>query len=252
MLFYFTRISRNAKTGPIPVVTASKDTCPTSCPLKGGNGCYAEHGPLAIVWSKCALTLDKLCQEVRNLPKGQLWRYGQAGDLPPKKKDLQQLIDANRQRPVLCYTHSRKFDDIRDATSQGFHVNISADSVQEADKFVEQGLSTVVVLPSSYGRHRSGTNWTETLPEYKTRTAPLPKHTPNGVRIAVCPATYHDVSCATCGICAQPRKRGTVVGFPAHGSKRAQVDRRLTSNVQNQTGSPGSRPRVSTGHAAFA
>jgi hypothetical protein len=249
MRFYFTRISRNKKTGPIPVVTASKDTCPPTCPLMGGNGCYAEQGPLAIVWSKCTLTLEKICQEVRRLPKGQLWRYGQAGDLPPKRKDLDKLVEANRGRPVLCYTHSRRIDDIKAATAAGFHVNISADSVCEAEKFAQQGLSTVVVLPSSYGRHRSGESWTETLPEYKTRTASMPKYTPDGVRLAVCPATYHDISCDRCGICARPRKNGTIVGFPAHGSKRGQIDRRL-SDVRRSPETPATRPRVSIGNAA--
>jgi hypothetical protein len=228
MLFYFTRISRNNKTGPIPVVTASRDTCPPTCVLMG-NGCYAEHGPLAIVWNKCKLTLDEVCKEVKKLPKKQLWRYGQAGDLPPKEKDLKTLVQANNGRPVLCYTHTRDVDAIRGATERGFHVNISADTVDEAEKFSRQGLSTVVVLPSEYGRSRSGTSWTETLPEYKSRTARMPKHTPACVRIAVCPATYHDINCAQCGICASPRKNGTIVGFPAHGSRKAQIDRRFSA-----------------------
>ncbi|WP_431777956.1 DUF7227 family protein [Ottowia caeni] len=36
--------------------------------------------------------------------------------------------------------------------------------------------------------------------------------------IAVCTATVRDdVSCATCGICAHPRRRA-IIGFPAHGT----------------------------------
>jgi len=36
--------------------------------------------------------------------------------------------------------------------------------------------------------------------------------------IAVCTATVRDdVSCATCGICANPRRRA-IIGFPAHGT----------------------------------
>ncbi len=47
----FTRVSSNAKTGPIPVTTTSEETCPVSCPLKR-NGCYADAGPLALFWRK--------------------------------------------------------------------------------------------------------------------------------------------------------------------------------------------------------
>lgn len=47
--FIFTLASGNKKTGPIPVSTTIDTTCPSACPLKSG-GCYAKHGPLAIVW----------------------------------------------------------------------------------------------------------------------------------------------------------------------------------------------------------
>ena len=35
---------------------------------------------------------------------------------------------------------------------------------------------------------------------------------------AVCPATYSDATCKTCGACA--RVRDAVIGFPAHGAWR--------------------------------
>ena len=248
MRFYFTRTSRNKKTGPIPVVTASRDTCPPDCALLG-NGCYAEHGPLALVWQRCFLMLNELCKLIRQLPKHQLWRYGQAGDLPPDDADLDKLVAANNRRPVLCYTHTRNVEQIRKATKNGFHINISADSLDEAEKFADQGLSTVVVLPSVYGRNRTGETWTETLSEYKTRTSTLSKRTANGTRIAVCPQTYTDVSCDDCRVCAGPRKKNAIVGFPAHGSRKAQIDRRI-SDVRRL--SFAARPDFPVGHSALS
>lgn len=47
--YHFTRVSGNAKCGPIPVTTTSADSCPPTCSFKG-NGCYAESGPLAMHW----------------------------------------------------------------------------------------------------------------------------------------------------------------------------------------------------------
>jgi hypothetical protein len=46
----------------------------------------------------------------------------------------------------------------------------------------------------------------------------LPRYTPAGRRIAVCPATYSDATCKTRGACA--RVRDAVIGFPAHGAWR--------------------------------
>ena len=140
--------------------------------------------------------------------------------------DLDKLVMINAGRPVLCYTHTRDVDRIRAATKDGFHINISADFIEEAEIFVGQGLSTVVVLSSEYGRYRSGATWTETLLQYRQRISTLPERTPNGIRIAVCPEAFTNVSCDKCRACTGPRKKGAIVGFPAHGSRKAQIDRR--------------------------
>ena len=44
--------SRNKKTGPIPVSTSGKHTCPDACPLKASGACYAMAGPLGLFWAK--------------------------------------------------------------------------------------------------------------------------------------------------------------------------------------------------------
>jgi len=46
----------------------------------------------------------------------------------------------------------------------------------------------------------------------------LPRYTPAGRRIAICPATYSDTTRKSCGACA--RVRDAVIGFPAHGAWR--------------------------------
>ena len=72
-----TRKSRNSKTGDIPVTTTSEESCPHACPLKG-NGCYAEGGPLAILWRKvtarkAGMAWDAAMSEIAALPQV---RYG--------------------------------------------------------------------------------------------------------------------------------------------------------------------------------
>jgi hypothetical protein len=90
----------------------------------------------------------------------------------------------------------------------------------------ELGLAPVVtVLPRAYARRavrhrfkRRPDQWAETISEWRDRTASLPRYTPAGRRIAICPATYADATCKTCGACA--RVRDAVIVFPAHSAWR--------------------------------
>ena len=62
--------SRNKKTGPIPVSTSGKRTCPNSCPLKASGACYAMSGPLNLFWdkvseNKAGATYERFLDQVR-------------------------------------------------------------------------------------------------------------------------------------------------------------------------------------------
>jgi hypothetical protein len=216
--FHLTRVSRNRKTGPIPVATSSRNTCPDSCPLMR-RGCYADSGPLRIHWdrvSKTGVAFDEFLRQIARLPRNQLWRYGQAGDLPQLREDVLRLAKANGRRPVIAYTHHRDIDGYREAERHGFHINLSADDLGEADLLKQTGLSVVVVLPTEYGRRAN-----EPMGDYRDRMGgKLSLKTPGGAPVAICPATYTDTDCARCRACAKPRPGGTIIGFPAHGSRR--------------------------------
>lgn len=214
----FTRISRNAKTGPIPVTTTSAETCPDACPLKK-NGCYADSGPLGLFWRKvterkAGMAWADLLDQVRALPKGQLWRHNQSGDLPGQGDQidtvlLSQLVKANRGRRGFTYTHKpmtspESREAIAEANSQGFTVNLSANTLAEADAMADLNIAPVVVV----------------LPADQTTATT----TPAGRKVAICPAVIADnVSCASCGICAL-RDRKAIIGFPAHGTSKRKAD----------------------------
>ena len=217
--YHMTRVSANKKTGPIPVTTSSRDTCPSTCSLKG-NGCYAESGPLAIHWSavtagKRGGTLADLATQIRKLPRHQLWRWAQAGDLPGDGTvidalALENVVQANRGRRGFGYTHydpriPANAAAIRLANFDGFTISVSAETLEQADELSDLKVGPVVVL----------------LPADATR----PTTTPAGRLVTVCPAAVRDdVSCATCGICQHPTRKA-IIGFPAHGSgkKKAQA-----------------------------
>ena len=155
--FQFTERSSNKKTGPIAVTTTSKDSCPKSCPFMG-NGCYAESGPLGMLWKKIsdaqidgtftngratlrAIGFEELLQRVKRLPKGQMFRHNQAGDLMGiglniDRDALRKLTKAARGKVGFTYTHKpmmgANVDAVREANANGFTVNMSGNSARHA------------------------------------------------------------------------------------------------------------------------
>ena len=211
--------SANAKTGPIPVSTTTRATCPVDCAMRAG--CYAASGPLALHWSAVSsgargTDWSTFTASIAALPDGQLWRHNQAGDLPGDGHTvdpvaLGELVRANRGRRGFTYTHYRDAQSlnwVRHANQWGFTVNLSANDLRDADALADTGAGPiVVVLPS----------------DQTTNTT-----TPAGRRVVVCPATQRDdVSCATCQLCS--RQRETIVGFPAHGARRRTIDIKLAA-----------------------
>jgi len=169
MRYFLTEVSTNRKTGPIPVSTSSQETCPSSCPLLG-KGCYAENGPLRIHWQEISsgtkgMDFDSFVKSVSKIMRNQLWRYGQAGDLPGvgdeiDEEKLTRLAVANRNRPVIAFTHKppteKNLQALRKAKDLGFPVNLSADNLDEAVELKQTGLPVAVVIHSDYARKSKG------------------------------------------------------------------------------------------------
>ena len=216
--FHLTTSSANIKTGPIPVSTSSKATCPASCPF-AGNGCYAEAGPLNLHWQKVTngergLALPDFLAAIAALPAGQLWRHGQAGDFPHNagrisRRYVRGLIAANRGRNGYTYTHhnlqlGENLSLIRSANRNGFTVNVSTESMAAADSAIAAGLPAVLAVPSDEER----VTW----------------QTAAGNRVLVCPAQRSDTkTCADCKLCHK-RGRRVIIAFLAHGIGRRKVN----------------------------
>jgi hypothetical protein len=212
---HLTPKSANAKTGPIPVSTTEADTCPPDCPWRA-KVCYAKHGPQGLHWRavsahKRGMPWDSFCGAIAALPAGTLWRHNASGDLPGQgaaidAAELRALVAANRGRRGFTYTHKRGAENlalIREANAGGFVINLSADTLAQADTLADTGAGPVCVV----------------LPEETRRNT----QTPAGRRVVICPATQReDVTCQTCRLCAQGA-RTVVVGFPAHGTGRKGV-----------------------------
>lgn len=213
------RESKGEKLGGIPVTITTANTCPPSCGLYG-KGCYAEFHLTRVWWRKAqteGLEWEIFLRWVRELPEGTLWRHNLAGDLPGIGEVINiaktaQLVLANSGRRGFTFTH-KKLDDenvrsvIKAANELGFTINLSADSLTEADAKASLGIAPVcVVLPAD---------------------APAKLRTPDGRRVVVCPAQTHEkMTCAKCQLCARPQ-RSAIIGFRAHGQAQKTISRNV-------------------------
>lgn len=231
----FQRRSQNRKLGGIPMSISERGTCPTSCAFYD-QGCFAEFGWNGVVWrnvgSKKAatpgrrgLTWDQFLGAVRALPEGTLWRHNVAGDLPGDSDTvnstmLDQLVIANIGRRGFTYTHKHfglntgMRSELRYANRMGFTINVSADTLEEADRFARTGLPVVAVVPED---------------------APLRLKTPGGRRVVICPAeTEAKLTCAECQLCAIPTRK-SIIGFRAHGQFKALVSELVRSKRKEES-----------------
>ena len=157
--------------------------------------------------------------ELRSLPRGQLWRHNQAGDLAGKNQEialelLKDLVNANQGRKGFTYTHKPVLDGqegpiksnraaIKEANAQGFTINLSANGLNHADKLAALGIGPVCTI----------------LPDQN----PVNRTTPQGRKVVICPAQTRDnTTCATCGLC-QRANRSVIVGFMPHGSQQKKA-----------------------------
>lgn len=224
--FHLSLRSTNVKTGPIPVSTSSRATCPKTCRLRG-NGCYAENFPLSLHWQavtdgKRGMRWDRFLAAISQLPHGQLWRHNQAGDLQAPNTEagrikLWRLVEANRGRKGFTYSHHKLTPAVamafKAATANGFTVNASCESERAADSAMARGLRAVFVVPSGEKRRL----W---------RTA-------DGNRAVVCPAQLHDnITCDRCRLC-HSRPQNVAVAFLAHGTAKRKVEAAIGGGVDN-------------------
>jgi hypothetical protein len=152
--------------------------------------------------------------QVSKFKPGQLWRHNQAGDLPSNNgktidwAKLDDLIQANQGKRGFTYTHYswEGFNGslIKQSNAQGFTINTSTESLDDALASFKAGFPTTVIL--NPGEHQ-GKKTFEHL----------------GVKVAICPAQVsEDVTCSTCALCQKPDRR-VIVGFLAHGASKNKV-----------------------------
>ena len=220
MQIYLTMSSENAKTGNIPQSYSLSSTCPVTCVLRGA-GCYGENFMTGRLWTRLDKGLigaswEEFLTKIRKIEAGRLWRHNVVGDLAGDGVridglKLAELTKANRGRKGFTFTHypldsPENLEAVQEANARGLTINLSADTLQEADRKVNYGVAPVVVIiPSD--------------------PALWPSQTPEGRRIVVCPATTHGKTCLECRLCYNHAPDRVIVAFPSHGTRKKLVDR---------------------------
>jgi hypothetical protein len=222
MTFHLTPQNNNRKLGlGVAVSTSSSDTCPSTCPFKD-KGCYARFGPLNIHWKKVdsgerGSNWNEFIAQISKLPNNYMFRYNQAGDLPGidvkiDHKKLEELADVVKQKELKAWSYTHKplnrtnTASIKKAIKKGFVINISTETLAQADDAKEKGFPVVVVVPSD---------------------SPNTMFTPKGNKVIICPAqNREDSNCSNCQLCMK-KDRSVIIGFKAHGTKKKSIDKEL-------------------------
>lgn len=221
--------SSNAKTGDIIQSYSSRNTCPNRCPFKG-NGCYADNFHVSMAWDRAENPLDNryvgskrelylalLSATADHARKGLstvLFRHNMAGDIAHddsnmiNREVLETLTDAcNDVSETIgvnlkgyTYTHCsinlQNAKAVREATSKGFTVNFSCETVKEVIEAKTLDCDAVI---------------TSVNPEETVKTLKQ-----NGFNSLQCLSQTKGISCKDCGLCA--RHRDLVIVFAVHGS----------------------------------
>jgi hypothetical protein len=198
------------------------------------------------------------CGRVAKFVKRQVWRHNQAGDLPKDENlsDSTDRLDAEKCAELAeaaSHTHGWTYThyDVTDSHNQetvrsmnatgGLVVNLSAESLRQADEYHQTGCGPVcVTLPAD--AHTRGMK------------------TPNGLPVVLCPIQHAEekrfrefsgmsagetvnrdskefkrflkadqgdsISCASCPLC-RTAERKSVVAFKAHGVSMRRVSQTL-------------------------
>jgi hypothetical protein len=214
MLTKLITVSSNSKTGPIPVSKTERASCAPTCPFKGI--CYEEYGHLKGHWNRVEThgeQWDTFTARIKMLPRQQLWRHNEAGDLPHIKGTinraaLRKLLVANKGKRGFTYTHHEltpsNVKSIKEALAQGFTINVSCETLEQVDHARSLGLpATIVVARNNQPAKGAATS--------------------AGHPLRQCPAETTDMTCARCGIC-QRADRHTIIYFTAHGAGAKRIE----------------------------
>lgn len=213
--------SSNGKLGDnVSATYATQTSCPDSCPLKAGGGCYAEYGFVAVTTKRLngrtrdAETPRSIARAearaIRGLSGRRLLRLHVVGDARTNEAaeilgDACREYSSGRRRRVWTYTHAWR--DV-ERVSWGRHVSVLASCETAADVRAARGAGYATAI---------------VVDRFESKAAYM---THDGVKVLPCPAMTGNAKCEDCRLCLDDdrlKAEGLTIGFEAHSQGENRV-----------------------------
>lgn len=214
--------SKNEKLGRMAATYAPiRQTCPESCPLRDGNGCYAEGGNVGLHMRRRQDRADGLngdtiaileAAEIKDaaarVKDDRPLRIHVSGDASTPFRAAT-LASAAAHWPGRVYTYTHAWRNVPRAAWGAVSVLASVESIAAAKEALRAGYAPAIVV----ARHESD----------RARVV-------DGVRVIPCPSQTRGVKCTDCGLCMQADKLhaiGAAIAFETHGQSKKRALRVL-------------------------
>jgi hypothetical protein len=230
-----TRAPHNSKTSDVAATYVAQQSCHSDCPLKGGNGCYAEEGNVGIHthringFAKSAKQSEvelrrRLAKAeakgIRALDGSKRLRVHVVGDCATKQAAGmvgRAMVAHQKKHGKEAWTYTHSWRHIRKQAWAGASVIASCENPEDVAKAQARGYATALVVPP----HRTNK-----------------VHVYRGVKVIPCPAQFAQggtpwtpgdrraVVCTECNLCPRPDNllaRGLTVGFAPDGQTTKRV-----------------------------
>jgi hypothetical protein len=206
-----------------------KQSCPSSCSLKDGNGCYAEA-------SFVGIQVRRLDKEAEGISALQMARNeanaidnAYAGKAVPNKRDMRLHVSGDSRTLAGtklinnavgrwkkrgggdCWSYTHAWKQVPRSAWSNVSILASVSNISEALEARKQGYAPAIVVsehPSEKTFHLEGSD----------------------VKWIPCPAQTRGVGCSDCRLCFNADRlynAGFGIAFAAHGVKKGQIKRRL-------------------------
>jgi hypothetical protein len=212
---FLVRESGNAKIGLTAATYAPiAQTCPASCPLRNGNGCYAEVGNVGLHMRRlqadlaglngdtiAMLEASEIEHHARTIPRGRPLRIHVSGDATTPFR-ASTLAQAARHWPGPVWTYTHAWRDVPRAAWGSVSVLASCETTAKVKEAQALGYATALVT--------------------RPHTGAKAYTTGDGVKVVPCPSQTRGIKCDDCRLCFRDMK-GATIGFEVHGASKKRA-----------------------------
>ena len=197
----------NSKTGSISVMHAAQGTCPNSCPLKDGGGCYAEGGFQAFTTRRLNRAtvrrpVDVARREaelIDGLTGKRALRVHVVGDCrtaPAARHVGAAMVRHTEKHGKRAWTYTHAWRDVPASAWQGASVLASCENAEQVRQAKARGYTRTCMITA----------------EHRGRM-----YEADGLHVVACPNQLRaGTQCIDCNLCAADH--GLTVAFAAHGA----------------------------------